>query len=132
MRENIVERRQKLLNMRCRGVSLSESVKTIAVEYGVSTRAVYRDWATRKSWLPSLLDLGDTETFFLDLICQHKEIVRLSTMEYLKGDNSNARVGALRLLRDLNLDLFEVFQLRDVNERLDAIEELARKEGLMG
>jgi len=48
VRENIVEKRQKLLNMYCRGVSLSESVKTIVMEYGVSTRTVYRDLAIRK------------------------------------------------------------------------------------
>jgi len=54
--------------------------------------------------------------------------MRSVTREYLKGDNSNTGVGALRMLRDLNLDLHEVFQLRDLNERLDVSEELTRKE----
>jgi hypothetical protein len=33
----------------------------------------------------------------------------MTVLEFLKGDNSNARVGALRLMRDLNLDFIEMF-----------------------
>ncbi len=55
----------------------------------------------------------------------------MTVMEFLKGDNSNARVGALRLMRDLNLDFVEMFprviktQLKD--KRADDLNALLKQ-----
>jgi hypothetical protein len=83
---------------------------------------VYQDWATRKQWLPLVLEIQDPEAFFYDILAQHREIYRLASLEYLKGDNSAARIGALRLLRDLNLDLIELMSLHDVMQRIEQLE----------
>ena len=51
--------------------------------------------------MEGFLDIEDGETFFLELVANHKEIYRLSSLEYLQADNSNARIRRIRLLRDL-------------------------------
>ena len=114
MRMDLLERRQKMVKRRAVGVSLAEVVKELALEYQVSHRALYHDWMIRKKWLKTLLEIGDPETFFLDLVSSHREIYRWASLEYLKGDNSNARIGALRLLRDLNKDFYEMIVPRHI------------------
>ena len=103
-----------MVKRRAVGISLAEVVKELATEYQVSQRALYHDWMIRKKWLKILLEIGDPETFFLDLVSSHKEIYRWASLEYLKGDNSNARIGALRLLRDLNKDFHEMIVPRHI------------------
>ena len=55
----------------------------------------------------------------------------MTVMEFLEGHNSNARVGALRLMRDLNLDFVEMFprviktQLKD--KRADDLNALLKQ-----
>lgn len=72
--------------------------------------------------MESLLAIKDPEAFYLDLIASHKEIYRLCVKEYLQGDNTSARIGALRLLRDLNLDFMEMIVLKDTMARVANIE----------
>ena len=103
-----------MVKRRAVGISLVEVVKELATEYQVSQRALYHDWMIRKKWLKTLLEIGDPETFFLDLVSSHREIYRWASLEYLKGDNSNARIGALRLLRDLNKDFHEMIVPRHI------------------
>jgi hypothetical protein len=123
---NLLERRQKLLKMRSMGVSLAEAVKDLSERYDVSTRTVYYDWRNRKKWIEAVLGIEDPEAFFLDLVANHGEIYRLASLEYLKGDNSAARIGALRLLRDLNRDMGEMIITRDMFSRVERLEEAAK------
>jgi hypothetical protein len=123
---NLLERRQKLLKMRSMGVSLAEAVKDLAERFDVSTRAVYYDWRDRKKWIEVVLGIEDPETFFLDLVANHGELYRLASLEYLKGDNSAARIGALRLLRDLNRDMRELIVTQDLLSRVERLEEAAK------
>ena len=123
MRLETLTRRKELLKNRNLGVSLTDSVKILSRKFGVSERCVYQDWANRKQWLPLVLDIDDPRKFFLDILSQHREIYRLASLEYLKGDNSAARVGALRLCRDLNLDFVELITLREIEERLTGLEQ---------
>lgn len=81
------------------------------------------------SWIGEVLDIVDGGPFFLELVASHREIYRLASMEFLQADNSNARIGALRLLRDLNRDFVEMVVTRDLEKRVGALEEKARKEG---
>lgn len=118
----LVERRQNLLNLRSRGISLSQAVKELAERYGVSPRQLYYDWKSRGQWMEEMLDVKDKDTFLLDLVSNHKEIYRLASLEYLKAENENARIGALRLLRDINLDFAEMIVSKDTRDRVEAIE----------
>jgi len=118
----VVERRQKLLSLRSRGLSLPEAVKELSTQYGVTTRNIYYDWSRRKTWMEGILDLKDKDVLLLDVIANHKEIYRLASLEYLKAKSENARIGALRLLRDIDLDFAEMIISKDTRERVENIE----------
>jgi hypothetical protein len=115
-----------MLKQRGMGVPLSDTVKNLSETYGVSRRAIYYDWQRRTAWMRALLEVGDPEQFALDVIAHHLEIRRFATLEYLKGDNSAARIGALRLIRNLNLDLNEMLVTQDLITRVEQLEEMSR------
>ncbi len=123
MNSQLIKRRRELLKQRSLGLSLSDVVKDLATKYGVSLRTVYYDWQHRKQWMEDLLDIEDPETLFLELIATHQEIKRYTVKEYLIGDNSNARIGALRLLRELNKDFEEMIVTKDIIKRVKKLEE---------
>jgi hypothetical protein len=122
LKPDLLKRRQKMLELHGQGFSLLETVQALEEEFNVTRRTLYDDWRKRSEWAPSLMELGDSKTFFLELLNSHREISRMAVMEYLKGDNSSARIGALRLLRDLNLDFVEMITLKDTRERVAAME----------
>jgi len=97
-----------MLRLTGKGLALNEVVRDLAAEYGVTRTALYIDWAKRDKWIPIIMDLDDPEKVFYDIAVAHKEIYRMAVKEYLTGDNSSARIGALRLLRDLNRDFYEM------------------------
>jgi len=122
LRTNLYKRRSKMLKLKAMGFSLVEVVNQLTLEHDVTASALYKDWRRRKEWQEQLLDIKDPEVFFLDLVANHREIYRFAVREYLQGDNSNARIGALRLLRELNKDFMEMIVTRDVLNRLDRLE----------
>jgi hypothetical protein len=117
-----IVRRRELVKQRNLGMSLTDSVTILARKHHVTERCIYRDWQTRAKWLPALLEIGDPQAFFYDVVSQHRELQRFAALEYLKCEGENARIGALRLLRDLNLDLQDMIVARDVMTRLDRLE----------
>jgi hypothetical protein len=116
-----------MLKLRSKGLALNFVVNDLCRKYKVTPQCLYRDWRNRKSWLPDLLDYGDRETVFLDILARHEDIYKMTVREYLQGDNSSARVGALRLLRELNLDFYELSVSSDIMTRLERLEEEAAK-----
>ena len=122
MHTTLMERRRKMLQYKSEGLSLADIVKHLATEYNVSLRSLYYDWEKRKQWMATVLEISDPETFFLDLVSRHHDIYRMTILEYLRGDNSNARIGALRLLRDINNDFQEMIVTQDLHDRIRQLE----------
>ena len=104
------------------GNSLTDTVKTLAKKYNLTTRALYRDYEVRKQWIPYLLGMQDNETFLQQYFFNHQRFMEMAVKEYLQADNSNARVGALRLLRDFNNDFYDRHSLQEAYSRLAAIQ----------
>jgi hypothetical protein len=115
-----------MLKLNAMGFSLVEIVNQLTLEHSVTASALYKDWRKRKDWQEELVDIKDPEAFFLDLVANHREIYRLTVREYLQGDNSNARIGALRLLRELNKDFMEMIVTRDLQSRVEQLENTAQ------
>jgi len=93
-------------------------------KYNVSERQIYYDWRNRKKWLPTLLSIEDPHSFFLDIISKHDELRKLAVLEFLKTPpGSTARIGTLRLIRDINMDLYEIAPLREVLLKIEKLEE---------
>lgn len=122
MKELIYSRRSEMVKQRSLGHPLHQVVKDLHVKYDVSIRTLYYDWKHRAKWLPIILDLKDIKTTLLELLATHRELKRYALMEYLSGDNTSAKVGALRLIRDLNLDFNELIVTRDILLRVEKLE----------
>ncbi len=129
MRANLLERRLEMVKLRSSGFPLSYTVNNLARKYEVSTRAVYKDYQNRKTWLKGILEMKDPETFFLGLLARHEEIYKKAAFEHLKADNSSARVGALNLMRNINKDFVEMVVLQGFSKDLGEIEEKLREMG---
>lgn len=122
MLETLLERRQEMLRMKATGLSLAKIINDLSVKYEITRRGLYADWAARARWIKALLSLKNPELFFLDCLANHKQIYNRAYMQYLKGDNSAAKIGALRLLRDLNRDMYEMVSVHDLIIRIEAVE----------
>ena len=111
-----------MLKLKSMGFPLGEVVKELAEKYQISTRSLYYDFKNRKTWMEALLGIDDPKAFFVDLLSNHQEIYRLTSLEFLKADNSNARIGALKLLRDLNKDFVELLFFQSLDKRVGKLE----------
>jgi transposase-like protein len=85
VRTNLFKRRSKMLKLNAMGFSLAEIVNHLALEHDITANTLYKDWRRRGEWQGQLLDIKDTEVFFLDLVPSHREIYRLTVREYLRA-----------------------------------------------
>lgn len=103
-----LERRSEMVKLTSLGLSLSETVNQLKQKYGVSKQAIYVDWTRRGKWLSAIMSMDNPEHFTLELMSKRREIYRLAAKEYLSGDSSASRVGALRLFNDIIRDEWEM------------------------
>ena len=122
MNARLRERRLEMMKLLSFGSSLTVVVKDLAKVYQVTERAIYRDYSNRKAWMAGFLGIKDPQVFLMDLLSTHREIKRLATREYLVADNSSARIGALKLLRDLNMDFHTLISTVDLQRRVEGLE----------
>jgi len=125
MKQSILDRRRNLLNLRCNGVLLSEAVKSLSAKYGVSERQLYADWRCRSRWMSWFVDLGRGSDALRDVLARHESIYADAAREYRNaGNNDSARIGALRLMKDINLDVAEFLVQADLLRRVETLEEV--------
>ena len=117
-----------MLSLLSKGSPLNEVVKDLSKEYDVNLRSLYYDYTRRGTWIPFILWSTDQEVFLLDILMDHKRLKGLAELEYLRGDNSSARVGALRLIRELNRDFIELYFNPNLIKKLEQLES-KKKEG---
>ena len=91
-----LERRLKVIEYMVQGISPSEAVRTLSREFNVSERTLWTDWMNRKQWLPHILKLQDQQGALQDLFMQWQEARKMLFNLAMTGDNSSARVGALK------------------------------------
>lgn len=109
MKKTLLERRRQFIKDFCRGVPLNIIVKGLSDKYGVSEQTIYSDWRRRNSWMPILFNVED-ETLILQYIAGLKEVIPAAWTQYVEGDNTAAKVGALRLAKDIYMDLIDILQ----------------------
>jgi len=129
VKAELLERRQECVTLKAKGFPLPYIVKQMSEKYHVTPQAVYRDWQIRGKWLKALLQIKNPETFFYDCLARHEEIYKQALVERMEADNSNAKIGALNLMRHINRDFVEMVVLHGV---MDDIEMIKEKIGVRG
>ena len=110
------------------GLLPSAVVGQLAGKYGVSERCLWSDWQRRAKWVPLLLNL-EKYGGFAEMVEQKLNAVQKAAWSvYLKASNDNARVGALRTVLDALEIHGSIVQTKEVIERLDRLEESAKKQ----
>ena len=107
-------------------------VGQLAGKYGVSERCLWSDWERRGKWVPLLLNL-EKYGGFVEMVEQKLNAVQKAAWSiYLKASNDNAWVGALRTVLDALEIHGSIVQTKEVIERLDRLEESAKKQMMVG
>lgn len=101
----IFERRLEMLRLYLQGIRPSRIVSQIVRDKSIdaSERSLWRDWKSRGEWMPALtrLNEGAGDLPIAETMGALMEARRLAFNTYLRADNSNARVGALRIIKEL-------------------------------
>lgn len=100
-----LERRLEILKLEGNGLEPCEIVKELSVKYGITERAVYKDFETRSRWQPQLQDLKKT---LLKVRNRHEQLYRKAVVAYMQAKSDHARIAALNLMRQVNCDLAEM------------------------
>jgi hypothetical protein len=102
MNPKTLERRLELLKLEGNGLEPSEIVKEISVKYAVTERAVYKDFETRSTWQPLLQETKEAQ---LKVRNRHEQLYRKAVIAYMQAKSDRARIAALSLMRQINVDL---------------------------
>jgi len=63
---------------------------------------VYKDFETRSSWQPQLQAMTKT----LSKVCnRHEQLYRKAVVTYMQAKTDTARIAALNLMRQINMDI---------------------------
>jgi len=109
MRQTLLQRRTEMLNLLCKGVSFNQIVEDFATKYNVKPATIYQDWHRRQRWMSYITQLNDP-TVINELLQGLRQIIPNAWYEYKQADNTNAKIGALRVLRETYLTIIEVLQ----------------------
>ena len=104
----IDERRADLLQQRVLGVELKDIVKALSAKYECSPKTIYQDWRLRRKWGPRLVGLEDGDSLTIDIVALLNWLKRRAVMEVLQGDNSAARIGAIKAVKDVAKDIYDI------------------------
>ena len=130
MKQALFERRTKMLRYLAKGVPLRDIIKDFSAEYNVSDKAIYKDHRKMKDWGPQILQLQDDKIIY-EMLEGLKQIIPNAWHEYLTGDNTSAKVGALKLAKETYLDLIKVLQSIGRIEKVPEKAEVTAKVGII-
>jgi hypothetical protein len=108
-----LERRLEILKLEGNGLEPCEIVKELSVKYGVTERAVYKDFETRSIWQPLLQEM---KKILLKVRNRHEQLYRKAVVAYMQAKSDRARIAALNLMRQVNCDLAEMSGVKIQNE----------------
>ena len=127
MKLKTLKRRAEMLDAVCKGIHPSAVIGQMAEKYKVSERGLWSDWERREKWVPILLSLGKYADFAGAIESKLNAVQKAAWSIYLRADNDNARVGALKVILD-SLEVHSKTVLSgEILSRLEHVEELAEK-----
>lgn len=117
----IDSRRRDLLYFLSVGIPFSDAIKMVSAKYKVTDKAVYKDFKNREKWASQFMEVGDAQLVeiqtFLEFVKRH------AIAEYYQGDNSSAKVGALRAAQEAVMNIYQIAKdtgkVQTIPEKLD-------------
>lgn len=109
MNQQLLARRTKMLNYVSKGIPLQVIVNDLAAEYERKPATIYKDFEKMATWAPQILTLKDDKLAYA-LVNNIKQVIPNAWYEYKQADNSNAKIGALRLIMEATLKLAQLLQ----------------------
>lgn len=109
MNETLLTRRTEMLDLISKGTPLQDTIAELASKYQVPAKGLYNDWGRRGKWLKQIVRLQDP-TLIEQLLRGLQQVIPSAWIQYATGDNSNAKIGALRLIKETYLDLIQTLQ----------------------
>ena len=122
-----VVRRLDLLRMEGLGLNTREIVTELSEKYHCSPRTIWRDFADRCKWQPSLLHLKDNDKILEKIKNRYEQIYREASFMALQSPNENVRLGALHLKLRATEKMLEAVVIPDLLARLMKIEDEAKR-----
>lgn len=116
-RDQLLKRRELLLRYKSRGLTATEACKAVSEELGMPYSSVEQDWVRRKRWINKIVMLQDP-SLMQEILHNFQQIRRAAWSEYAKGDNTAAKVGALRVVESATKDEIDVLQSIGAIQRL--------------
>jgi hypothetical protein len=105
----LLERRTELLQQHAKGIPLKLSVQDLSGKYNRSEKQMYSDWERRKKWIPQIVQLNDPTLLHVS-IEGAKSVLPKAWLLLQDTANDFVKLGALRLIKDTNIQILEILQ----------------------
>jgi hypothetical protein len=103
--KDLLERRLFELKLEGDGLTLKEIVAETSIKFSCHTATVYREMAHRALWQPLLQEFSEA---LLKAKNCHVQLYRKASFMYSQAKSDRARIAALNLMRQINIDLAEL------------------------
>ena len=116
MRRELLERRTEMFRLQLIGAPLRDVVKTVSEKFQVDADSLYRDWSRREQWIPQIVQLTDP-TLLHSFLEGARSVLPKAWLLAQDSKNPFVRLGALKLIKDTNLQVLDVLQSVGVIEK---------------
>ena len=127
--QNVTEIRLEILKNEGQGYTKAETVKNISEKLHVSRQDVYYHYGIRDKWQGDFLDFKNACELKQIIVSRLNHVYREGSFQYLHADNSNAKVGALRLMLDATLSFADYFKDQTLEQLVRDVEEIKKQLG---
>jgi len=98
-----------MLRKHLMGVPLKLVVENLEEKYGAKAKQLYRDWERRDKWIPQIVRLNDP-TLLHQLIQGVREVLPALNLLVQQTENDSVKLGALKAIKEIYLDVLKVLQ----------------------
>ena len=109
MDKQLLERRTKMLQQHLMGIPLKLIVENLEREFGATAKNLYHDWERRRQWIPQVVQLDDP-TLLHSFLEGARSVLPKAWLLLQDTENDFVKLGALKLIKDTNLEVLEILQ----------------------
>jgi hypothetical protein len=109
MDPQLLERRTKMLQQHLMGIPLKLIIENLEKESDVTAKHLYHDWERRRQWIPQVVRLDDP-TLLHCFVEGARSVLPKTWLLLQDTDNDFVKLGALKLIKETNIQVLEVLQ----------------------